>query len=214
MQLNAILEDMSNPEQTNQAAGQERDVLELYQEAGAFHEGRFLLASGRQSPFFLQSTTLLQYPRALVELGGRMARQVLAAGWQPDFVVGPAMGGVTLAYEVARQLSETLPNVRGIFAEKDGVGGMKIREAFEIGPGQTFIATEDVLTTGGSLLRAVKAVEAHGARCIGLCTIIDRRAETGPLGGYPLLSLKELHFDTYAAHEVPEWLAARELRKI
>lgn len=192
----------------------ELDVLELYKQAGALHEGRFLLASGRQSPFFLQSTTLLQHPKAIMRLGAAMAQKVLEAGWKPDFVVGPAMGGVTLAYEVARQLSETLPNIRGIFAEKDGMGGMKLREAFSIRQGETFIATEDVLTTGGSLMRAVKAVEAQGGTCIGLCTIIDRRPETGPLHGYPLLSLKELYFDTYAAHEVPEWLAQRPLREI
>ncbi|WP_288403700.1 orotate phosphoribosyltransferase [uncultured Deinococcus sp.] len=192
----------------------ELDVLTLYRDAGAFHEGRFLLASGRQSPFFLQSTTLLQHPRAMTQLGGAMARQILDAGLRPDFVVGPAMGGVTLAYEVARQLSDTLPEVRGLFAEKDGQGGMKLREAFEIRRGETFVAVEDVLTTGGSLLRAVRAVEAYGAQCVGLCCIIDRRAETGPLAGYPLMSLKELHFETYAAHEVPGWLAERPLREI
>ncbi len=192
----------------------EIDVLDLYKQAGAFHEGRFLLASGRQSPFFLQSTTLLQHPKAMMQVGGLMARKVLESGLKPDFVVGPAMGGVTLAYEVARQLSEELPDIRGIFAEKDGMGGMKLREAFEIERGQTFIATEDVLTTGGSLLRAVKAVETHGAKCIGLCTIIDRRQETGPLAGYLLMSLKELYFDTYVAHEIPAWLAERPLREI
>ncbi|GAA5503465.1 orotate phosphoribosyltransferase [Deinococcus xinjiangensis] len=190
------------------------DVLELYKQAGAFHEGRFLLASGRQSPYFLQSTTLLQHPKAMMQVGQAMAAKILEAGWRPDFVVGPAMGGVTLAYEVARQLSDTLPDVRGLFAEKDGMGGMKLREAFQLRAGETFVATEDVLTTGGSLLRAVRAVEAQGAKCIGLCCIIDRRAETGPLAGYPLLSLRELYFDTYAPHEVPDWLAERQLREI
>lgn len=190
------------------------DILELYKAAGAFHEGRFRLASGRQSPFFLQSTTLLQHPRALMEVGAAMSRQILDAGLRPDFIVGPAMGGVTLAYEVARQLSAELPQVRALFTEKDGSGGMKLREAFTVSPGEKFVAVEDVLTTGGSLLRAVRAVEAPGARCLGLCCIIDRRAQTGPLQGHPLLSLKELHFETYADHEVPDWLAARELREI
>ena len=192
----------------------EFDVLELYKQTGAFHEGRFLLASGRQSPFFLQSTTLLQHPKAMMQVGTAMAQKVMEAGLKPDFVVGPAMGGVTLAYEVARQLSDSLPDVRAIFAEKDGSGGMKLREAFAVRPGETFVAVEDVLTTGGSLLRAVKAVEAHGGKCIGLCCIIDRRQQTGPLAGYPLMSLKELYFDTYASHEVPEWLAERPLREI
>lgn len=190
------------------------DVLDLYKQAGAFHEGRFLLASGRQSPYFMQSTTLLQHPRLLMQLGGAMSEKILEAGLKPDFIVGPAMGGVTLAYEVARQLSEHLPDVHAIFAEKDGSGGMKLREAFSIRSGETFVAVEDVLTTGGSLLRAVKAVEHAGGECIGLCCIIDRRQQTGPLSGYPLMSLKELYFDTYAAHEVPDWLAERPLREI
>lgn len=190
------------------------DVLNLYKQAGAFHEGRFLLASGRQSPYFMQSTTLLQHPRLLMQLGAAMSEKILEAGLKPDFIIGPAMGGVTLAYEVARQLSEHLPNVRAIFAEKDGSGGMKLREAFTIGSNETFVAVEDVLTTGGSLLRAVKAVEHAGGECIGLCCIIDRRQTTGPLSGYPLMSLKELYFDTYAAHEVPDWLAERPLQEI
>lgn len=190
------------------------DILDLYKQTGAFHEGRFLLASGRQSPYFLQSTTLMQHPKALMQLGVALAEKILEVGLRPDIVVGPVMGGVTLAYEVARQLGETLPDIRAIFAEKDGMGGMKLREAFQIRPGETFIATEDVLTTGGSLLRAVRAVEAHGATCIGLCTIIDRREQTGNLAGYPLLSLRELYFETYAPHEVPDWLSERELKEI
>ncbi|WP_424950357.1 orotate phosphoribosyltransferase [Deinococcus sp.] len=190
------------------------DVLSLYQQAGAFHEGHFLLASGRHSPKFLQSTTLLQHPPAMQRLGAALAEKVLEAGHRPDFIVGPAMGGVVLAYEVARNLVETLPHVRAIFAEKDGVGGMKIREAFTVSPGQSFVAVEDVLTTGGSVLKAVRATESHGAACLAIAVIIDRRRVNGPLQGYPLLSLEELYFETYAPEDVPNWLAERELQEI
>ena len=186
----------------------------MYREAGAFHEGHFLLASGRHSPMFLQSTTLLQHPAQMQLIGAALARKVLDAGYTPDFVIGPAMGGVVLAYEVARNLTHALPDVRAIFAEKDGQGGMKIREAFTVLPGQTFIAVEDVLTTGGSVLKAVRATEAHGATCLAVAIIIDRRKETGALQGYPLVSLEQLYFETYAPDEVPEWLAARELQEI
>lgn len=190
------------------------DILQIYKDTGALHEGRFLLASGRQSPFFLQSTTMLQYPKAMQQIGSEMAKKIYEAGLKPDFIVGPAMGGVALAYEVARQLSEYLPNVRGIFAEKDGQGGMKLREAFSIQPNETFVAVEDVLTTGGSLLKAVHAVEKVGGTCTSLCCIIDRRKENGPLEGYPFISLKELYFETYIENEVPDWLAQRELQEI
>ncbi len=195
------------------------DVLPLYRQAGAFHEGHFLLASGRHSPMFLQSTTLLQHPAAMQTIGAALAARILEAGHRPDFVIGPAMGGVVLAYEVARNLIGTLPEVRAIFAEKvvaeaGGQASMKIREAFTVTAGQSFVAVEDVLTTGGSVLKAVRATEKYGARCLAIAVIIDRRAQTGPLEGRPLLSLQELYFETYAPEDVPGWLAERELQEI
>ncbi len=185
------------------------DVLALYREAGAYHEGHFLLASGRHSPKFLQSTTVLQYPHLTERIGQALAGKLREAGIQSQTLVGPAMGGVILAYEVARHFGS-----RAIFAEKDGKGGMKVREAFTVTPGETFVAVEDVLTTGGSVLKAVRAVEALGGRCVAIACIVDRRGEEGPLEGHPLVSLTRLTFDTYAPDEVPEWLAERPLQEI
>ena len=185
------------------------DVLKLYQEAGAYHEGHFLLASGRHSPKFLQSTTLLQYPRLTEQVGAALEGRLKDFGTAPDFVIGPAMGGVVLAYEVARSLG-----TRAIFAEKDGQGGMKIREAFSIREGETFIAVEDVLTTGGSVLKAVLAAEKAGGQCAGIACIVDRRQQVGNLSGYPLISLTRLVFETYLPDEVPAWLAAIPLQEI
>ena len=185
------------------------DVLKLYQQAGAYHEGHFLLASGRHSPKFLQSTTLLQYPQLTGQVGEALARKIREAGLDAQFLLGPAMGGVVLSYEVARHYG-----TRAIFAEKDGLGGMKLREAFTVQPGETFIAVEDVLTTGGSVLKAVRAAEAAGGRCVGIACIVDRRTQEGPLEGYPLVSLTRLVFDTYAPDEVPDWLAQLPLQEI
>ena len=190
------------------------DVLALYREAGAYHEGHFLLASGRHSPKFLQSTTVLQYPHLTERIGQAIAEKLREAGIQAQTLVGPAMGGVVLAYEVARHCTFGEERTRAIFAEKDGAGGMKVREAFTVTPGETFVAVEDVLTTGGSVLKAVRAVEALGGRCVAIACIVDRRREEGPLQGYPLVALTRLHFDTYAPGEVPDWLAAVPLREI
>lgn len=186
------------------------DVLGLYRQAGAFHEGRFLLASGRQSPYFFQSTTLLQYPRYTEQLGAALAEKLRAQQLRPSFVIGPAMGGVVLAYEVARHLE----GPRALFSEKDGAGGMQIRSALSIKPEDTFVAVEDVLTTGGSVLKAVRAAESYEATCLGIACIIDRRKRTGPLEGYPLISLQEMYFETYESQDVPDWLAGRPLQEI
>lgn len=185
------------------------DVLQLYREAGALHEGHFLLASGRHSPMFLQSTTVTQHPAHLERLGAALAAAIGAAGLAPGFVIGPAMGGVTLAYEVARQLG-----ARALFAEKDGRGGMLVRDALEVAQGEAFVAVEDVLTTGGSVMKAVRAAQARGGVCVALACIVDRRPHDGPLEGLPLIALERLYFETYPPDALPAWLAERPLQEI
>ena len=187
------------------------NILELYRQAGAYHEGHFLLSSGRHSPKFLQSTTVLQHPQPADLIGGGLAN--LLRDLKPSFVIGPAMGGVVLAYVTARGLG-----CRALFAEKgtDGAGHkiMTVREAFSIAPGERFVAVEDVLTTGGSVLKAVRAARELGAECVGIGCIIDRRKENTPLEGILLRSLERLYFETYAPNEVPESLAALPLQEI
>lgn len=170
------------------------NVLDLYKEAGGYLEGHFLLASGRHSPKFLQSTTVMQYTDKAEKIGQAIAEKFTET---PDFVIGPAMGGVTLAFVVARALG-----CRAIFAEKDGAGGMSVREAFEIKAGERFIAVEDVVTTGGSLLKAVNVVEAAGAQRIGIGCIIDRRSDE-KREELEMRSLTTLQFPTYDAANCP-----------
>lgn len=179
------------------------DVLELYRQRGALLEGHFLLASGRHSPKFLQSTTVTQYPEhteAIAEALAQKVRQKVDVG-KLDFVIGPAMGGVTLAYSLAKALG-----VRALFAEKgsaqDGKGAMFIREGLHLAAGERFVAVEDVITTGGSVKKAIVAAEARGAECVALCCIIDRGLAdfTGRLEP---LSLSRLEFPTYPADACP-----------
>ncbi len=176
------------------------DILETYKQTGAYLEGHFLLASGRHSPFFLQSTTVLQHPEHIDAIGNLLAEKLkneLDNLDEIDFVIGPAMGGVTLAYVVARAL-----NKRALFAEKDGQGGMLVREALPIEAGTKFIAVEDVLTTGGSVHKAVLAAEAKGGNCQAVACIIDRGLSKLP-ETLPLYSLVTLEFPTYEANNCP-----------
>ena len=176
------------------------DILETYKQTGAYLEGHFLLASGRHSPFFLQSTTVLQYPEHIDALGNAMAAKLkneLKNLDEIDFVIGPAMGGVTLAYVVAKALGK-----RALFAEKDGQGGMLVREALPIEVGTKFIAVEDVLTTGGSVHKAVLAAEAKGSSCEAVACIIDRGLSKLP-ETLPLYSLLTLEFPAFEASNCP-----------
>ena len=168
------------------------DILDLYKSAGGYLEGHFLLASGRHSPKFLQSTTVMQHPHHTQAIGEAIAAQFDTV---PDFVIGPAMGGIMLAHAVASAMG-----CRALFAEKDGEGGMFIREAFAVKESETFIAVEDVMTTGGSLKKTIIAAKSYGARCIGIGCIIDRglaNLEPSPK------ALMKLEFPTYPADNCP-----------
>lgn len=167
------------------------DVLELYQQTGGYLEGHFLLASGRHSPKFLQSTTVMQHPQHAEALGAALAEKF--RGTQVDFVLGPAMGGVILAHTVARALG-----ARALFAEKLGKGQMYVRDAFKITPGERFLAVEDVITTGGSLSKAIRAAENEGATCVDIGCLIDRlQSKLAPR------SLITLDFPTYEPGACP-----------
>ena len=182
------------------------DVLELYKETGAYLEGHFLLASGRHAPKFLQSTTVTQYPKHTERFGTGIAE--LFEDIEPAFVIGPAMGGITLAHEVAKALG-----CRALFAEKDGQGGMFIREAFKVGEDETFIAVEDVVTTGGSLKKAMQAAVDAGGKCIGLASIIDRcQSEMPP--GIPYRFLQQLAFDSFLPDDCPQCKAGAALEEV
>lgn len=167
------------------------NILETYKAAGAYLEGHYLLASGRHAALFLQSTTVMQRPRYTEQIGEAMAEKLKAQlDHKPDFVIGPAMGGVVLAYEVARHL-----DCRALFAEKDGEGGMLVREAFAV-EGNSFVAVEDVITTGGSLKKGIAAAEKRGATLLESAVIIDRRPDQ-LREEWPLTSLLQLPLETY-----------------
>ena len=150
------------------------NVLALFRESGAMLEGHFLLTSGQHSNRYFQCARLLQYPdKAQAALAGvvETIRQDIQAGrLEIDAVVGPAMGGIIVAYELGRQLG--LP---AFFTERDDTGVMVLRRGFEARAGQKILITEDVVTTGKSSGECAAALEAQGATVVGLACLVDRR---------------------------------------
>lgn len=146
------------------------DILKLYRETGAMREGHFLLASGQHTRYFFQSATVMQYPESAASLG-----EAIAGKWSDvgvDFVIGPAMGGIVLAALTAQKLG-----ARALFAEKPSAGQgdrMFIREGMPVTPGERFLAVEDVVSTGGSVSKAIAAAERAGGICVGVSAVIDR----------------------------------------
>jgi orotate phosphoribosyltransferase len=152
-----------------------KDAITLLRESGALLEGHFLLSSGRHSNRYFQCARLLQYPdRTAQALAGvvEQLKAAMAAGkLAVDAVVGPAMGGIVVAYELARQLG--LP---GFFTERDDRGAMALRRGFEIQRGMRILIAEDVVTTGKSSGESAAVLEALGATISALACVVDRRA--------------------------------------
>ncbi len=151
------------------------NVLALLRDSGAMLEGHFLLSSGRHSDKYFQCAKLLQYPEkaaaALAGVAEQIRKDIQAGKLTIHAVVGPAMGGIIVAYELGRQLG--LP---AFFTERDDTGKMALRRGFEVKPGQKILITEDVVTTGKSYGECAAVLQEHGAEIAALACIVDRRS--------------------------------------
>ncbi len=179
----------------------------VFRASGAFREGHFLLKSGRHGDAYVEKFAVLSDPAATSELCGYWAAGVRGEGHDAaplvDLVAGPTTGGVILAFETARQVG-----VRSIFAEEvhDADGTHRaFRRGFTITPGERVLLVDDILTTGGSLLAMIPAVEALGGEIVECAVMVDRSggraALTSPTTGrtYPLRALWQLDLPTYEA---------------
>ena len=175
----------------------------LFRDSGAFREGHFLLKSGRHGDAYVEKFQVLQDPTATSELCALWAARMRDRDGASivDVVAGPTTGGIILAFETARQL-----NVRSIFAEEvradDGTTHREFRRGFRIEPGERVLLVDDILTTGGSLLAMLPAVEAAGGVIVECAVLVDRSggkaALTSPSSGrtYSLRSLWQLDLPT------------------
>lgn len=160
----------------------DRDLMAIFEERNAFLKGHFLLSSGSHSPHYFQCALLFQDPALGANLGRMIAN--LFKDIKIDVVIGPAMGGILLAYEAARALG-----VRALFAEREdsvlsppkheitdrpGKGTMAIRRGLKLSPGEQVLLVEDVLTTGASIKEVIDLVDQAGAIPIGIGALVDR----------------------------------------
>jgi orotate phosphoribosyltransferase len=180
-----------------------RRTEELFRQSGALRDGHFLLKSGRHSDAYLEKFAVLSDPAATSELCGFWAGQFRGLADAPtvDLVAGPTTGGVILAFETGRQLG-----TRAIFAEEvksDGPTRREFRRGFRIEPGERVLLVDDILTTGGSLLAMIPAVEAAGGEIVGCAVMVDRSGGTSSLESpatgrrYHLSALWTLDLPTY-----------------
>jgi orotate phosphoribosyltransferase len=170
------------------------DVDALLRSTGAILEGHFRLASGRHSGTYIEKFRIMEDPRATSELCAMIAGRFRDAG--ATLVVGPATGGIILAYETARHLG-----LKAIFAEK-GRDGLIFDRGFGVGPAQPVLVVDDVLTTGGSVRQVLSLVDEAKAKVVGVGMLIDR-TNGGVDFGVPFYACHAMNIESYPADDCP-----------
>ncbi len=169
-------------------------AIEILKSCDAFLEGHFLLSSGRHSGAYCQMAYLQQYPEKCAEVMQPVAEKVKEM--DVDVIVGPAMGGIVYAYELARQTGK-----RNIFTERvDNIMSLK---RFAINPGEKCLIAEDVVTTGISSLETKRVIEEAGGICLGIVCVVDRTKAEAPSPIPILASALKLDLPNYDKDECP-----------
>ncbi|OGG92340.1 hypothetical protein A3H16_01330 [Candidatus Kaiserbacteria bacterium RIFCSPLOWO2_12_FULL_53_8] len=181
----------------------EEEALDLLQRVGAFRTGHFVFTSGQHSDTYINKDMIFVHPRDTSLLCKGFAEAFKDANIEA--VIAPAVGAIILSQWTAYHLGEmTGRDVYGLYADKDGEGGLVIRRGYDkIIAGKRTLAVEDLLTTGGSLKKVVEAARAAGANVVGAMAIGNRGGVTREAVGNPerFESLVDVHLEQWPEEE-------------
>jgi len=186
-------------------AGQQ-EILDIFTRTRALLQGHFVLRSGLHSGHYFQCAQVCQRMDAVQRLAELLLARVHAQGLKFSTVLAPAMGGLVIGQEIARQAG-----ARYIFAEKEN-NALVMRRGFTLTPNEQVLIVEDVVTRGGRVLEALEIVRQAGGQSAGVAMLVDRSAGAAHFE-VPAISLLELSFPTVPADAVPEWLAKIPIEK-
>ncbi|MBO7721492.1 MAG: orotate phosphoribosyltransferase [Kiritimatiellae bacterium] len=188
----------------------EKQVLKAFKDTGALLEGHFELRSKLHSDRYFQCANVLRYPRIAEKLCREVTRRAVKSGKlgrRIDGVISPAVGGILVGHEVARELG-----VKCVFAEKVPGAGVDATgkpntvlamRRFALRKGERYVVAEDVVTKGGRVQETIDLVKAAGARVAGVVVLVDRSAGRVKFGRTPLFSLVRMTPATWTAAECP-----------
>lgn len=175
------------------------EVIEIFKRTKALLEGHFVLRSGLHSGHFFQCAQVCQHMPEVERLGALLKERL--AGLQFSTVLAPAMGGLVIGQEVARQFKS-----RFIFAEKEN-NVLVMRRGFTLAPGERVLVVEDVITRGGRVQECLDIIAQAGGTAVGVAVLVDRSQGQAKFS-VPTYALLELSFATYPADQLPPELAA------
>lgn len=171
-----------------------QEIIKLFKDLEVLLTGHFQLTSGLHSDKYLQCAKLMQYPVYTEKVCQHLAQKL--KNENIETVIGPAIGGIILSYEMARALG-----ARAIFAEKEDEK-MTLRRGFTIKPHEKVLVVEDVVTTGGSVKKVINLVKSFGADVVGIAALVDR---SGGKVDFPVPAhfLLELEVKSFSPKDCP-----------
>jgi orotate phosphoribosyltransferase len=184
----------------------QQEVLDIFTRTRALLTGHFVLRSGLHSGHYFQCAQVCQRMDAVERLSELLLGKVRAAGFAFSTVLAPAMGGLVIGQEVARQAK-----ARYLFAEKED-NVLVMRRGFTLDPGERVLVVEDVVTRGGRVNECLEIVRKAGGAVAGVAMLVDRSAGAVRFDAKSV-SLLELSFPTYPADAVPAALAMLPVEK-
>ena len=191
----------------------EQEILNQFIDVGALLKGHFVLSSGLHSDTYLQCAKIMMYPAIATKLctilveNIRLSLEKISIDLHDiDVIAAPAMGGLMVGYEIARQL-----NKPSIFCERVD-GKFQLRRGFAVGNNDKILVIEDVVTTGKSSLEARDCLIENGGLVVAVACLVNRSNDNF-IEDLLLISLLNLAIDTYSNNELPENLAKLPISK-
>lgn len=145
------------------------EIVKILEETGAIQHGHFILSSGKRSAIYCQCAKLFIYPEIAEKICKELATKISnEIKHEIDYVVAPAMGGILVGYELAKQLK-----TKSVFYERvDNI--FELRRGFKIEPDAKVLLVEDVITTGKSANECIDELNKIGANLLATVCLIDR----------------------------------------
>ena len=178
------------------------ESLKILKETNALLEGHFILSSGLHSKQYIQCAKLLSHPKKAEAICLSLCEKIKKKFNKIDIILSPALGGVVVGYEVARQLE-----IETIFAERID-GKLTLRRNFSIKQNSNVLVVEDVITTGKSALECSNIVKKNKANLVGYACIIDRTINNISIKD-KIVSQIQFNIETFSEDKIPE-----DLKKI
>lgn len=151
--------------------GKLRRVGAFWRHDGDPNKPHALLTSGKHSDGYYNGAKLVENPGILAEVIAGMTEKIepYFKGEKPTYIMGPAMGAITLGHEMARQLGTKFAYTEIAYTDE---GKMQVLKRFDIPEDVRVMIVEDAVSTGGSIKKTIDVLEERGVQVLPYIPII------------------------------------------